>query len=236
MRVLIVSDIHANRWALRAVARNVGSVDHVLCAGDAVNYGPDPRAALDWLRESGAVAVRGNNDHATAFGVDPRASPARQPLAVAVRDWTRGQLDAADLAWLSRLPVRLTWEIPGTRFAVVHATPRDPLYDYRLQPDAAEAFVREVAAGVEADVLVVGHTHRPLLRRCGNLQIVNPGSVGQPLDGDPRAAYAVWEDGTITLGRAEYDQTAVLSALQQLPIDLPLREKLVSMLRHARIG
>lgn len=235
MKVLIVSDVHANLWALRAVIRDAGPVDYVLCAGDIVSYGPDPRATLDSLRALGVIAVRGNHEHAAAFGADPKASPAKQSLALAMRDWTRSQLEAADTAWLARLPLRLTWEVAGTRFALVHATPRDPLYDYHLRPDASEAFVQEVTAEIDADVLVVGHTHWPLLRTHGDLQIVNPGSVGQPLDGDPRAAYAVWDDGRITLRRAEYDQSPALASLGRLPIDLPLREALGNMLRLARL-
>lgn len=235
MRVLIISDVHANSWALRAVVHDAGAVDHVLCAGDTISYGPDPRSTLDLLRKRGVIAVRGNHDHAIAFGTDPKARPAKQPLALAMRDWTRCQLEAVDVAWLARLPLRLTWEIAGTRFAVVHATPRDPLYDYQLRPDAAAEFVNTVVAGTDADVLVVGHTHRSLLRKSGKLQIVNPGSVGQPLDGDPRAAYSVWEDGNITLRRVEYDQSPALAALNHLPIDPPLRDALGNMLRMARL-
>jgi putative phosphoesterase len=235
MKVLIIADIHANLWALRAVVHDAGPVDYVLCAGDIVSYGPDPRATLDSLRAQGVIAVRGNHDHAVASGADPKASPAKQPLALAMRDWTRSQLEPTDIAWLTRLPLRLTWELGGTRFAVVHATPRDPLYDYHLRPDASAEFINEVAAGTDADVLVVGHTHWPLLRTYGKLQIVNPGSVGQPLDGDPRAAYAVWEDGQITPRRAEFDQSRALAALDRLPIDPPLRDALGNMLRLARL-
>jgi len=236
MKVLIISDVHANPWALRAVVHDAGPVDYVLCAGDIVSYGPDPRATLDAVRKQGVVAVRGNHDHAVASGADPKASPAKQRLALAMRDWTRSQLEPADIAWLVRLPLRLMWEISGTRFAVAHATPRDPLYDYRLRPDAAESFVRETAAGIDAEVLVVGHTHWPLLRTCGGLQIVNPGSVGQPLDGDPRAAYAMWEDGQVTLRRIEYDQSAALAGLAGLSIESPLRAGLGNMLRLARLA
>lgn len=235
MRILVISDVHANSWALRAAVRDAGPVDHVLCAGDTISYGPDPRGALDLLRDCGVIAVRGNHDQAVASGADPRASPAKQPLALALRDWTRSALEPADVAWLARRPIRMVWEGGGTRFAVVHATPRDPLYDYRLRPDAPEDFVREVTAGTDADVLVVGHTHWPLLRTQGRLQIVNPGSVGQPLDGDPRAAYAVWEDGRISLRRVTYEQAPVLAALSRLPIERPLRDALGKLLRRARL-
>lgn len=235
MKVLIISDVHANPWALNAVLQDAGRVDHVLCAGDMVSYGADPRATVAALRERGVIAVRGNHDHAVASGADPKASPAKQPVALTMRDWTRSQLDAAAIAWLARLPLHLTWEVGGTRFAVVHATPRDPLYDYHLRPDASSEFIGELTAGIDTDILVVGHTHWPLLRACGDLQIVNPGSVGQPLDGDPRAAYAVWEDGEISLRRAEYDQAAALAALGRLPIGSALCDALGTMLRVARL-
>ncbi|MEW6197592.1 MAG: metallophosphoesterase family protein [Planctomycetota bacterium] len=123
----------------------------------------------------------------------------------------------------------------GGRRHALRLGPRDPLCDYHLRPDASAEFVNEVAAGTDADVLVLGHTHWPLLRTHGELQMANPGSVGQPLDGDPRAAYAVWEDGKITPRRAKYDQAPVLTALGRLPIDRPLRDALGSMLRLARL-
>ncbi len=235
MKVLLISDVHANLWALRAVIHDAGAVDHLLCAGDIVSYGPDPCATLDSLRAQGVIAVRGNHDHAVAWGADPNASPAKQPLALAMRGWTRSQLQPADIAWLAHLPLRLTWDMGGTRFAVVHATPRDPLYDYSLRPDASVDFVNEVAMGIDADVLVVGHTHWPLLRPHDGLQIVNPGSVGQPLDGDPRAAYALWENGKITLRRAAYDPAPALAAMGRLPIDPRMRETLGNILRLARL-
>ncbi|MBI4581666.1 MAG: metallophosphoesterase family protein [Planctomycetes bacterium] len=186
MRILTLSDIHANPWALAAVERDAGRFDHIICAGDTVNYGPAPAVAVAWLRDHGAIAVRGNHDHAVAFHADPKASPAKQPLALAMRDWTRAQLDPADLSWLARLPLSLRWEIDGVHFMVTHATPINPLHDYRLTPKGCDAILDEVAGNVQADVLVVGHTHFPMIRRHGDLQIVNPGSLGQPLDGDVR--------------------------------------------------
>jgi putative phosphoesterase len=236
MRILIVSDIHANPWAMNAVERDAGKVDHVICAGDTVNYGPDPRGALTWLRDHGAVSVRGNHDHAVAFGADPRAAPAKQPLALAVRDWTRDRLEAADLTGLARLPTSLTWQTPGGRFAVVHGTPLDSLYDYRMKPEASDRLVEELLGEVQADVMIAGHTHLPLLRRFGDMEIVNPGSVGQPLDGDPRAAYAIWEDGRLSLRRAAYDQAPVLEALRELPLAASMSNELAAMLRGARMS
>ena len=236
MRILIVSDLHANPWALRAVEADAGRFDHVLCAGDLVNYGPDPAGAVAWVRRHEAIAVRGNHDHAVAFRADPKASPAKQPIALAMRDWTRGELPPADRTFLARLPLQLLWEVGGARIALTHATPLDALYDYRLKPDAADALVEEATAETKADLLVLGHTHLPYARAARGLMVVNPGSAGQPLDGDPRAAYAIWEDGRVELRRAEYDHAPLIAALERLPLDAPLRGELVRMARTARLG
>jgi len=235
MRILILSDIHANTWALRAAEQDAGAVDYVLCAGDTVNYGPDPHGAIQWLRERQALVVRGNHDHAVALEADPKASPAKQKLALATRDWTRSVLSPDDLAWLLALPTGLNCELHGTRFAVVHATPWEPLYDYRLTPQAASNLLDRAAVDTAADVLVTGHTHLPFAREHKGLMIVNPGSLGQPLDGDPRAAYAIWEEGTIRLCRVSYDLAPVIDALRRLPLEPRLIDKLAAILREGRI-
>lgn len=235
MRVLILSDIHANPWALAAVERSAGRFDHVLCTGDTVNYGPAPGIVLAWLRERGAVSVRGNHDHAVAFQADPKASPTKQPLALAMRDWTRAQLGPADLAWLTRLPLSLQWEAGGVQFAMAHATPIDALYDYRLTPGCCNTVFDEVAGKIQADLLVLGHTHLPMNHIHGGLRIVNPGSVGQPLDGNPQAAYAVWEDGRVTLCRAEYELSSLLDAFDQLPLDSRMKHELAGILQQASL-
>jgi len=218
MRILVISDLHANPWALAAVEQDAGPVDGILCAGDTVNYGPDPHRVITWLRQHKVPTTLGNHDHAVAFHADPKASPAKQPLALAMRDWTRRQLDEADLAWLLSLPRQVPWAAGGCQFLMMHATPLDPLYDYRLTPKASERLLSEILAGVDADVLILGHTHLPLLREGRSLKVLNPGSVGQPLDGDPRAAYAIWEDGKIELRRVAYDQNALLAGLRATPL------------------
>jgi len=234
MRILIVSDIHANLWALEAVASGAGVVDHIICAGDVVNYGPAPGAAIAWLREQQAITVRGNHDHAVTFRADPRASPAKQVLAMAMRDWSRSQLSPEDPSWLARLPVSLKWEVDGTRFAVTHGTPLDPLYDYRLTPTLGDAALDTILGGIRANVLVVGHTHLPMVRRHHDLLIVNPGSLGQPLDGDPRASYAIWHDGEVTLHRVSYDLSSAVVATRSLPLDESIGDNLAQILQRAR--
>jgi predicted phosphodiesterase len=93
----------------------------------------------------------------------------------------------------------------------------------------------KIIGHLEADILTVGHTHLPMVRCHGKLCIVNPGSVGQPLDGDPRASYAIWEDGRVTIRRVEYDLSSPLDALGNLPLNVLVRDDLVHMLREARV-
>jgi putative phosphoesterase len=235
MRILIVSDIHANPWALDAVERSCGPCDPVLFAGDAVNYGARPREVVAWLRGHAAVAVRGNHDHAVAFSADPRAAASKQSIALAMRDWTRGQLSAEDRHWLGELPLTLEREFAGVTFGLCHATPADPLFDYSVTPTSSDRLLSTITDRMKADVLVLGHTHLPMVRYRGSSILVNPGSVGQPLDGDPRVAYAVWEDRNVSLRRAEYDIEAAIGALRDVPLRPAEREVLARTLRTGRI-
>ncbi|HTV47933.1 MAG TPA: metallophosphoesterase family protein [Phycisphaerae bacterium] len=219
MRILILSDIHANIWALQAVEKDAGPVDYVLCAGDCVTYGTRPGETVQWLQSHRAIVVRGNHDHAAAFNQHPHAAPQKAHLALTLRDWTRSKLHDAQLSWLSRLPLELTWEINGVRFVLVHATPVDPLYDYRITPKASDDLLEEAGMmTVCGEVLVVGHTHLPYQRRFWQIKMVNPGSIGQPLDNDPRAAYAIWDNGQITLRRTAYPQTELIRSLDELSL------------------
>lgn len=217
MRGLLISDIHANPWALRAVEQQAGVVDFILCAGDCVNYGPAPWEVIDWLRDRQAWVVQGNHDYAVVTGDDPRASSAKQPIALAMRDWTKHHLRPDHINYLASRPKTRVAEFGGTQFRIIHGTPFGPLYDYRLTPQISDAELDAMLAGMNADVLVVGHTHLPLIRQRHTVCVVNPGSVGQPLDGDPRAAYAIYEDGQIRLERAAYEQRPILDAIDHLP-------------------
>lgn len=235
MRILLISDVHANPWALNAVLSDAGDVDHVIFAGDSVNYGPAPVEALVILRRLEPTVVQGNHDAAVSQGTDPRASPGKQPIALAMRNWTKDQVNSDDLAWLRALPTTDSFTAGKTRFQVVHATPRDHLYDYRLTPRVDQELIREFIDGISASVLVVGHTHLPFVRQFNGITLVNPGSVGQPLDGDPRASYAIWENGHTKLARVHYDRAQALSALDQLPVPVAMIATLQNILLHGKL-
>lgn len=226
MRILVVSDVHGNFEALRRIPERF---DRVLFLGDAVDYGPDPKSCLQWLRERGAVAVRGNHDQAVASGVSCRCNPSMREASEATRDFTRQALDDADVDFLLLRPLHEEVSLEGLKLHLVHATPSDPLYTY-LPPTQTVRWASELEQ-VDADLLLVGHTHLPMILRVGRKLIVNPGSVGQPRDGDPRAAYAVIEDGEPRLERVAYDVSKTIQGLESRDLPESVLEDLSNLLR-----
>jgi putative phosphoesterase len=233
MRILVISDVHANWPALQAVIA-AEPYDSLMVGGDLVSYGPHPREVIDFIRSHATVTVRGNHDQALAHRVDCRCAPASKPLAEATRAVHGQMLSPEQTAYLGALPLTVTSQVGGTRLFSVHASPREELYRYTLTPDAPDQHLREETAGVEADVVLLGHTHFPMIRRVGRLIVINPGSVGQPRDGDPRASYAILEEGVPELRRAEYDIGRTVRDLRALPIPVAVADPLVSILQNGK--
>jgi putative phosphoesterase len=198
MRILVVADIHGNWPALQALDE---PHDVCLCLGDLVDYALEPAPCIDWVRKHAHYAVRGNHDHAVAQNVVTSGRTGFRYLSGVTRVLTRQRLKAEDLRFLADLPVTQAVTVDGTRFLLVHATPRDPLDEYA--PADADFWSRRLQ-DVDADVVCVGHTHQPYVLEVGGKLVINPGSVGQPRDGDPRAAYVVIENNRVEIKRAPY--------------------------------
>jgi predicted phosphodiesterase len=203
MRIAVVADIHANLTAFRAVSATWGEVDEVWCLGDVVGYGPDPNECVEELRALNHLCVPGNHDLAALGRNDIVAD--FNPSARAAAEWTAGQLTAESRAYLGRLdqPVK------RDAFTIVHASPRQPIWEYLLDAVAA----RENFDDFETPYCLIGHSHIPLMFAMGPdgrvagqqlapegafplrgaRRILNPGSVGQPRDGDSRASFAIVE-------------------------------------------
>ena len=242
MRFLIVTDLHANWHALRAVLADAeGSYDSIVCCGDLVGYNPDPGLVLEWTRENCAAVVRGNHDKVVA-GVD--SLEWFNDVAQEAARWTIAQLDPTQLAYLRGLPagpMKLEF------FHIWHGSPRDE-DEYVTGPrEAAPAF-----EGLELPLGFFGHTHIQGVffakcRRLGTVPavpkdrgeiavelepdvsyLVNPGSVGQPRDGDSRAAYALYdsEEKVVYLRRVPYPIAEVAQGI----IDAGLPEVLAQRL------
>src|SRR5438552_6273371 len=158
--------------------------------GDTVGYGPDPADTLTLLRERRATLVAGNHDRAVATG---EGLELFNPIARTAAERHRSWLGRADLDFLAALPLTLE---PAGGYAMCHGSPRDPLWEYVFDARTA-AFAM---AGLAASRCCVGHTHVPAIFRTGDGKVmINPGSVGQPRDGDARAAYALLDVAAATV-------------------------------------
>lgn len=210
MKVLIISDIHGNLAALDAIREEA---DKVFCLGDMVNYGPYPKACLERVRNLTDTIVRGNHDNAVGRDVDCGCSIKYKELSDAGKIYTKGILSKDEKDYLANLPVTLHTEINGTRFLFSHGSPGGDMYKY-LRPDVSQKELEEELKDIHADIVFIGHTHLPMVRKINGIIVVNPGSVGQPRDGVPMASYAVWEDGSITIKRVPYDIEATVKGLR----------------------
>ena len=224
MRYLVISDLHSNWEALEAVIEDArGNYDRTVCCGDLAGYGPDPNRVIDWARGNLDAVIRGNHDRACAGLADPEDF---NPVARAADLWTTAQLTAANFEYLRDLPAG---PLTVDGFQLVHGSPLDE-DEYLMSFED----VRNVFEYVEAAVTFFGHTHLQCLfglaggryqaigrpdpweRRTklpldrDGAYLINPGSVGQPRDNDPRAAYAFFdsESWELTQRRVRYDHEA----------------------------
>ena len=221
MRIGVLSDIHGNRVALEAILDDLDGrdVDALVHAGDVVGYNPWPAACLDALRERGIPTVMGNHDRAVASGTAFRFND----MARAGVEYAREQLSEEELEWLADRPdERFEFD---ERVHIVHGHPDDP--DRYTYPGE---FAADMIRG-EADILVMGHTHvqghAVFEDRRRKTIVMNPGGVGQPRDGDPRAAYAIVDLDAVDVEeyRIEYDVDRVIEAVREagLPERIGLR-------------
>ncbi|MES2210645.1 MAG: metallophosphoesterase family protein [Chloroflexota bacterium] len=235
MRFAVLSDIHSNLPALDAAVRAAGSVDGIWHLGDVVGYGPDPDLVVRRLEQLGASGVQGNHDAAALGGEEINWF---NPDARRAMEWTRSTITAATRTWLAALPETLS----VGDCTLVHGSPRDPMWEYITSVPVARANLQALGARIGLH----GHTHLPMawIEEDGSIEVVspgdgsvlglrgrralvNPGSVGQPRDGDPRASYMILdtEEDTISWHRTSYDIGVVQQAMQAagLPPNLVTR-------------
>ncbi len=225
MRILVFSDIHSNLTALEAVLASAGNVDAYWCLGDLVGYGPDPNECIARVRElPNLECVRGNHDAATLGEVDQNTFNHEASLAIT---WTKRKLKADSQEFLLQLPEK---KVKGN-VTLVHGSPRNPVWDYVMDYMTALRMFQFF----ETQICMLGHTHVPaywvenemdskenflLDFQKKNIQgrvILNPGSVGQPRDHDPRASFAMFdsENRTWELRRVEYDINSVQERIKK---------------------
>ena len=229
MRILVVSDIHGNWPALAAIRE---PHDVCLCLGDLVDYGPEPAACVRWAMEHARYAIRGNHDHGVAQGIPVVGERGYRYLTSVSRPLMWDALGPDERRYLLQLPVTQRVTLGGKRFLMVHATPRDPLDEYLMRDPKTWA---KRLQNVEADFVCVGHSHMQFQLSVGGVVVVNPGSVGQPRDGDPRAAYAIIDGDKIELKRVAYPIEETLARLEASPWPERAKQSLRHSLRLGRL-
>ena len=242
MKILIVSDIHANRVALETVIKHAGKFDKIWCLGDVVGYGPEPNECVEILRGMDLLCLAGNHDWAVLDKLDLEDF---NPEARRAALWTRETLTPANFNWLIDLPERAVNQLEN--FTLVHGSPQHPIWEYVSTPAVARINFQYF----ETPICLMGHTHVPVVYRYhaeedmasaeplpeeGALDfgpermMINPGSVGQPRDGDRRSAYGVLDTDTMKLThrRVEYD----INATQEKMRRVHLPERLIARLSY----
>jgi putative phosphoesterase len=229
MRILLVSDIHANWPALEAIQE---PFDYCFCLGDIVDYGTHPRECIRWAQKHAHFAVRGNHDHGVAQHVTMNGVGGFRYLTSISRPIQSAILNVMERRYLASLPTHQTLTVGGKKWFLAHATPRDPIDEYAPIDDTVW---EKLLVGVSADFVCVGHTHQQFQLQVGKTLVVNPGSIGLPRDGDWRAAYAIWTPDGIELKRVEYDLEKTLKLLEESNYPDEAKRMLAEVYKNGRL-
>jgi len=210
MRLVVLADVHSNLHALRTVLEDIEpkGADWIVCAGDIVGYGAFPNECCEIVSKSTRAAVCGNHD-LSALSEDIGLM---NPYAAAAVLWTSRRLKDRSRSFLSSLRPGWSAELSGRKVFMFHGSPED-VNEYVYE----EYLDKSILERQNADMVILGHTHVPFAARIGSGVVINPGSVGQPRDGDPRASYAVIELPSLAaqIIRKEYDIDSAANAIEE---------------------
>jgi len=224
MKIGLISDIHANIYALRSVLKRLKGMDLILCAGDITGYYPFVNEVFEELESYNVVFTKGNHD---AHLCGDKIKDLR-PIELKSFEYTKNHITNINLDKLRNAPLQLQVSIDGFKVVMFHASPWDKLEEY-IYPDYPDF---EKFKEVDADVIILGHTHYPMIKQIGRKLIINPGSCGQPRDYDPRASFAVFDTlaKNAVIERVKYDVEGVCEAIKELSFD----NKLIETLKRTR--
>jgi len=210
VKIGILADIHSNLPALEAVLNKLNSCDRIICAGDMVGYYDRPNEVCECIRALNAVTIRGNHDGYVTGLLEPKP----ENRDIYRTDWTRDTLTSENFEWLKSLPPEHEIRYTDTRMLIRHANPWDE--KHYIYPDSTKLLDKINLS--KNEIMVLGHTHHPMIKQIVDGIILNPGSVGQPRDRDPRPSYAIFDTETneIFLERACYDVSQYQAKLSTL--------------------
>lgn len=232
MKVLVISDIHSNIEALQIAMDE--KFDEVICIGDIVDYGPNPKECINLIRSSNPlIMIKGNHDHAAAFDVSCGCAPQYQEMSEQTRAYGRSLLNEEYFDFLGNHDLIKTIEIDGFKILTVHASPRSEkeyMYKY-FTPELSDNAFKKVIGDVNADILIVGHSHYPFVKKIDNLTVINPGSIGQPRIGGPKTSFAIIDNGETQLIRKEYDNYMTIRKISDMTVSESVKKDLVALLK-----
>ena len=223
--VAIIADIHSNIIALQEVMKRISYGDIVLFAGDLVGYNPWPNECIKLIQKKGIRSVIGNHDAAIVNG----SYDSMNPQAKLALHYTRQIISDENMEYLNTLSKKLTIQVEDVIFCVYHGSPLFPLKQY-VYPWTPKSTLRTFIDMVEGDILILGHTHIPMLFNFNNKLLINPGSVGQPRDKNPQASYMILqiEDTKINVEhhRVDYNVDVVMSKIIEVGLPTFLAHRL----------
>jgi len=216
LEIAFIADIHSNLEALEAVLEHVKGTA-VFCLGDLVGYGANPNEVVDLVRSNNVKCIMGNHDYAVEsgdmFDLNPRA--------ISAIKWTRKAMTKENLHFLSSLPKILRLRREERRLLLAHATPEDPIFGDYVHPETDPFKFLAYATEYEEEVIGLGHLHVPYVYTKLDKVVFNPGSVGQPRDGNPLARYCKVDLGTLKVKIFEVDYDRERSARKIVKAGLP---------------
>ncbi len=223
-RLAVISDLHANLEALRAVLPKIEEMD-VYCLGDFVDYGAEPNEVIDEIRSRGIRSIVGNHDVAALNG-DTSLFNARAAMS---SKWTARKLTPSSVAFLRALPQDIRVKVGAVELYLTHGSPDDSLWEY-VDPRTHSDLFGHYLDKTKAQAIGLGHTHIPYVWREGDRLVFNPGSVGQPRDGDRRASFAtVKVDGSdveVEVFRVEYDWEGAAAKIREAGLPSAFADRL----------
>jgi len=221
VKLAIIADVHSNLHALEAISKAIedSAPDMIVCAGDIVGYGAFPNECCEEVNKLADHTVQGNHDVSALTG----DTAWMNPYAAAASNWTSHEMSTRTRSFLGSLKTEERFEIPNLKATMCHGSPTS-VEEYVYEEDSSETML----SVARCDLLILGHTHIPFVKRFPSGLIVNPGSVGQPRDRDPRASYALLDSESLrcTVHRVDYDIEAASDAILSAGLPTLLADRL----------